>query len=146
MDIQTIFSTLSLLGVGGIIGSYLRALWDQRRETKLKNREINENKYQSTLVFMRCVLDPESIEEFNIDDPRVLDIKKADKETVREFAKKRLREFYFNSLLYSSDEVLVTFKSFLQNPSEENFFKTAVVMRKDLWGKTKINIERLSLK
>ena len=60
MDIQTIVSALGLLGIGGIIGSYFQHLLNQRRDTELKIQQINENRYRSTLVYMRCLLKPES--------------------------------------------------------------------------------------
>jgi hypothetical protein len=37
-------------------------------------------------------------------------------------------------------------KEFIKNPTEANFMKSAIAMRKDLWKKkTKANLETLSL-
>ncbi|MBU4373893.1 MAG: hypothetical protein KJ714_05525 [Euryarchaeota archaeon] len=69
MDFQTIFSTLGLLGVGGAIGSYIQHLLNQKRETELRIQNLNENKYRSTLIFMRCILKPENVNQFDINDP-----------------------------------------------------------------------------
>ncbi|MFZ3060796.1 MAG: hypothetical protein WA102_13800 [Candidatus Methanoperedens sp.] len=144
MDFQTIFSTLGLLGVGGAIGSYIQHLLNQKRETELRIQTLNETKYRSTLVFMRCFLKPENRNHFHTDDPHMQELKN-DKE-VKEYANKKLIEFYYISLLYASDDVIIKMKEFMENPTEANFMKTAISMRNDLWKKgTKINPQILSL-
>jgi len=146
MDYETVFSVFASLGVGGIIGSYLQNLWHQRGETESKVRSLNEGQYRSTLIFMRCVLRPESIGEFDIPDPRVREVKERDRDEIIRYANTRLVEFYYNSLLYSSDRVLLEMKDFIKNPTETAFMKTAVAMRKELWGReTKVDLESLSL-
>ena len=146
MDIQTIISAVGLLGVGGIIGSYFQHLFNQKRETELKIQQINENRYRSTLVYMRCLLNPKSLPHFQIEDKHIYKLKTS--EAIKKYAKEKIIEYYYNGFLYASDNVLVNIKQFLQNPSELNFTKTAVSMRKDLWkkGKTKINAKDFALK
>jgi len=144
MDYEILLSVLASLGMGGIIGSYLQNLWHQRGETESKVQNLTEGKYQSTLIFMRCVLKPESVREFNIVDKRVYELKERDK--IRDFARTRLVEFYYNSLLYSSDRVLVEMKDFIKNPTETAFMRAALAMRKELWKReTKVDLESLSL-
>lgn len=144
MDIQIIISVLGLLGIGGIIGGYLQHLWNQKGETELRIQSLNENKYRSTLVFMRCILKPENVNQFHIEDSNIQNLK--DDKEVKEYAKKKLIEFYYHSLLYASDEVLMKIKEFMRNPTETNFMETAISMRKDLWKKgTKIDLNALSL-
>jgi hypothetical protein len=144
MDIQTIVSVLGLLGVGGIIGSYLQHLWNQKRETELRIQSLNENKYRSTLVFMRCVLKPANVNQFHIDDPNMQILK--NKEEVKKYAMIKLTEFYYNSILYASDDVLKKLKQFINKPSESKFMETAIAMIKDLWKKgTNIELKTLSL-
>lgn len=145
MDIQTIISVLGLLGIGGIIGSYFQHLWNQKRETELRIQSLNENKYRSTLVFMRCVLKPENISQFNIEDPNMQHLK--NKEDIKKYAFAKLTEFYYNSILYASDDVLRKFKNFMNEPSETGFMETAIAMRRNLWKKgTRIELKTLSLK
>jgi hypothetical protein len=144
MDIQTIISVLGLLGIGGIIGSYLQHLWNRKRETESRIQNLNENKYRSTLVFMRCVLKPENVEQFNIEDPNIQKLRNTNE--IKEYAKTKLIEYYYNSILYASDEVLRKIKQFIDSPSESNFMKTAIAMREDLWKKkTKSDLKTLSL-
>ncbi|MDO8633743.1 MAG: hypothetical protein Q7K34_00430 [archaeon] len=145
MDLQTIISILSLLGLGGIIGGYIQHLLNQRKETELRIQSLNEDKYRSTLVFMRCVLKPENMNQFNIHDPHMQSLKK--KEEIKKYAMEKLTEFYYNSILYASDGVLRKFKQFMIEPSEYNFMESAIAMRKDLWKKgTKIKLNQISLK
>jgi len=144
MEVETIITVLTSLGIGGFIGSYLQHLWHQKGETELRIQSLNEGKYRSTLIFMRCVLRPESVKQFDIPDPHIKTLKSSS--DVKKFAEERLIEFYYNSLLYAPDEVLTAMKKFIKNPSEAVFMKTAIAMRKDLWKKkTKASLEMLSL-
>jgi hypothetical protein len=144
MEVETIIAVLSSLGIGGFIGSYLQHLWSQKRETELRIQSLNVGHYTSTLVFMRVVMHPENVSQFHIEDPNFLKLREIS--DVKDYAKQKMVEFYYSSLLYAPDEVLATMKAFMKNPTETNFMKTATAMRKDLWKKkTKANLETLSL-
>jgi len=146
MDIETIFTILASLGIGGIVGSYLQHLWNQKRETESKIQTLNVKHYESTLVWMRIVLNPKMVDHFNVgrEDPILSQITNANE--IRYLAKKRLNEFYYSSVLFSPDEVLKEMKKFILNPTEETFIKSAIAMRKDLWKKkTRVALETLSL-
>lgn len=87
---------------------------------------------------------PENVSQFHVEDPNFLKLK--DIGDVKDYAKQKMVEFYYSSLLYAPDEVLTAMKEFLRNPTETNFMKSAITMRKDLWKKkTKANLESLSL-
>jgi hypothetical protein len=147
MDIETILiSVLGSLGISGLIGIYLQHLWTQKREIESKIQSLNVKHYELTLVFMRIVLDPKKIDHFNVarEDPVISRLTNAHE--IGYFARNRLIEFYYTSVLFYSDEVLNAIKEFLQNATEDTFMKTAVAMRKDLWKKkTKIDSKMLSL-
>lgn len=157
---QTIITLIGYMGIGGIIGGiivgHLQYRWNKKTELykihwtrfseiELKTRTLNENKYRSILVFMRCVIKPENANQFNIDDPNIQKLKNENE--IKEYAKNKLIEFYYNSLLYASDEVLGKIKQFIYTPSESNFIQTAIEMRKDLWKneRTEINEKNLAL-
>jgi len=145
MDIQTILPFIGVLGLGGAIGAYIQHLLNKQRETDTKIQNLNVGKYQSDLVFMRCVLKPENVAQFHINDPNIEKLKTT--KDVQEYAQEKLCECYYSSLLYSSDEVLVNLKEFVENPTEANFTNTALSMRKDLWGKrTHLTPDDFSLK
>lgn len=134
MSIEVVLSILGLLGIGGIIGGYFQYLWNHKRDSELKIQELNENKYRSVLVFMRCVLKPENADQFDINDPYFP--KKSPNDVIRNYAKRKLTEFYYDSILYASDNVIKAENAFLADPTELTFFKVAVAMRKDLWNKS----------
>lgn len=56
MDVQIIFSGLGLLGIGGIIGAYIKNLLDKRKELDFKLNEINEDKFRSILGLYEYVI------------------------------------------------------------------------------------------
>lgn len=144
MEVETIITVLTSLGIGGFIGSYLQHLWNQKQETESRIQNLNVGHYTSTLVFMRIVMHPENVKQFDVKDPNFLVLKH--REEVEHYAKQKMVEFYYSSLLYAPDEVLTTMKEFMKNPTEVNFMKSAIAMRKDLWKKrTEANLESLSL-
>lgn len=143
MAIPTTIEVLGLLGVGGIIGAYFKSLWDKKKEIDLQSQNIKELRYRSTLIFMRCFLKPKSLQQFDIDDPEIRKLKR--EEEIKKHCRSKLIEFYYNSVLYAPDKVLSNIKCFIENPSEVNFMKTANSMRKDLWGKSKMNIADFTL-
>ncbi len=52
---------------------------------------------------------------------------------------KEIEAELLNSVLFANDDVIKTLADFSKNPSKGAYIKTAVAMRKDLWGKkTKI--------
>jgi hypothetical protein len=141
MNIESIISILGLLGIGGVIGGYFQYSLKQKGEIELKIQGLNENKYRSMLVYMRCLLKPENISQFNIDDPNISKVKS---ENVGKYLAEKLVEYYYNSILYASDEVLVSLKQFIDKPTESSFIETAMAMRRDLWKKqTKLHLKDL---
>lgn len=55
------------------------------------------------------------------------------------YASEKLKEYYYQSLLYASDAVLMSFKQFLIESNRANYILTAQKMRRSLWGyKTKL--------
>ncbi|MFA5293473.1 MAG: hypothetical protein WC496_10620 [Phycisphaerae bacterium] len=134
MNIQTIISIVGLLGIGSLIGTYFTAIFEKRKVYDIKNHEIKENRYRSTLVWMRILLNPENINQFELNDPYVPRTK--DIETIKKYTFAKLKEFYYNSLLYASDGVLQKIRLFCDTPNETNYFQTALEMRKNLWDKS----------
>ena len=140
MDIETIqlsISIIGLFGIGGIIGAYLQHILEKRNLIGLEIRKITENRYRTTLIMMRIFLKPNAIEQFDLEGHN-FPVKSSESE-IKEYAFKRITEFYYNSLLYASDDVLICLKKFLQKPSEDTFVETAVAMRYDVWAINKRN-------
>jgi len=140
MDIQTILSILGLLGIGGVIGSYIQYVLNQKGDITKEVRTLNEDKYRSVLIFMRCILDPSVVNQFGFSnkDEDNLNRIKGDTEKIIAYAKLKLKEYYYHSFLYASDNVINEIENFMKAPSEDNFIKVANAMRKDLWNKSKV--------
>ncbi|HDL01389.1 MAG TPA: hypothetical protein ENH23_04070 [candidate division Zixibacteria bacterium] len=66
MNIEIIISILTLLGVGSVLGTLIKSKSDKNRDEESRISVILENRYRSTLVFMRIFLQPESIDHFDI--------------------------------------------------------------------------------
>lgn len=121
--IQTILSALTLLGVGGILGGYISYLLDKKKEREFKVLEQKERRYKSCLLYMDAYFEPKNIKYLSSRQP---DIDSA--EDVIEYLK---MEFY-EMMLYASKDVIMSVKSFIENPVRENFLKTILSMRQDL--------------
>jgi|GEM_PF-3589169 len=81
---------------------------------------------------MRCFLKPNITKQFQIDDPSFpFNASESEK---KDYAINKIIEFYYNSLLYASDDVLFCIKKFIRNPSEHAFIETAIAMRYDIWA------------
>lgn len=130
---ESVINIAVMLGVGGVLGSYITHLLGKKAELDRASRDFRENKYRSSLVWMRCVIAPERIEHFNIEGPIIQG--SSTSEDIKKYACERLEEFYYNSLLYAPDAVNIAFKTFADCPSENLFVELAIAMRKDLWGK-----------
>jgi|SRR5208337_4069100 len=145
MDITEILSILSLLGVGGIVGGYIQYLLNKKSQIELEIRQSNILRYHTISLLMRCVINPEKTQSISFAGWKIPDNKT--KEEIQELAAEKLLEFYYNSFLFASDDVLASLKNFIQNPDERKFTETAVAMRKELWKISKNrDIESYALK
>jgi hypothetical protein len=130
MDVETfqvIISVLGLFGIGGVIGAYIQHLFDKQKQIGVEIRKIKEERYRSTLVHMRLMLNPERINQFIFEKNEI-------QSTTKECENEKVIEYYYNSLLYATDEVLICLKEFIRDPNENAFSETAIAMRNDLWG------------
>ncbi|MHC5061665.1 MAG: hypothetical protein ACYTFK_11355 [Planctomycetota bacterium] len=130
---ESIISVVGILGIGSLFGAWLTHVLGKKAELDRASRDIRENKYCSSLVWMRCFIAPERIKHFNIEEPYIKEI--STPEDVKKYSREKLEEFYYNSLLYAPDSVNIAFKNFIDCPSENLFIELAIAMRKDLWGK-----------
>jgi hypothetical protein len=133
MTAESIFSVVGALGVGSILGGYLTRLWGRKDELERDSRTFRENRYRSSLVWMRCYIAPERLKHFDINDPNIIAL--STPEDVKNYSRAKLEEFYYNSLLYAPDFVNIAFKKFIESPNEKLFIELAIAMRNDLWGK-----------
>lgn len=137
VTIQTIFSALTLLGVGGIVGGYITFLLDKKKELEFRRLEQKEKRYKSCLLYMDVFFEPKNIKYLS---SRQSDIDNA--QDVIEY----LKAEYHEMLVYASKDVILSVKAFIEKPNRENFLKTVLSMRQDLWvKKNDLNIEDVSI-
>lgn len=126
MDYSSIFSAI----LGGSIVVLVQFVLDRRKERYTSLKNLTEERYRSTLVFMKCSFDFTKKKYFH--DPNPLSSEK-------EYLEKVI-EYYYHGLLYLPDDVLLRMKEFIKTPNQSNFIRVAKSMRKDLWGmRTKLS-------
>ena len=136
MNFVTIITSL---GSGGIKASFINHLLNKNKELNIQLNQINEEKYRTLLIHMSCVLD--------IKNRKYFIIKKDCKEDDQNYYFNCVKEYYYHSLLYSPDFIIMGLKKFIENPNKEFFVEFAKSMRKDLWGKkTKLEAKDLLLR
>ncbi len=116
--------------IGGIFGSIITYLvkffFDKNKERFLSELQQKEKRYKCTMIFMECYLHPKNI--------KFLQAKSPENQTVKDI-KETLKVEYAETLLFAPDDVVRSLKSFIESPSEEKYYETIKLMRKDLWGK-----------
>lgn len=120
---------IGLIGVllGGISVALLQSSLEKKNQININLNKIMEDKYKSLLIFMSCSLDIKKKRYFTLNE-------QIPNKTSEDYMN-QIKEYYYHSLLYSPDSVIKALKNFILNPCKENFIKTAIEMRKDLWNK-----------
>ncbi|MFA5359488.1 MAG: hypothetical protein WC349_00805 [Patescibacteria group bacterium] len=135
MDYSSILSAL----IGGTVAIFVKYFFDKRKEDYFNLNKIMEDKYRSLLIFMACSLDIKKKKHFTLSEQYPA-------ESEKEYLEK-VKEYYYHSLLYSPDEVLLKLKKFIQDPTQGNYIEVAKAMRKDLWRrKTKLTEKDIIIK
>ena len=97
------------------------------------------------MVWMRCLLYPDKARLFSFEGKALPE--NLSTSDIKELAKNKVVEYYYNTLLYGSDDVLAKLKNFIQTPSDASFTETAVAMRNELWKiKKSLKIELYTIK
>ncbi len=135
--VQTIFSALTLIGVGGIVGGYMTYLLDKKKEREFKVLEQKEKRYKSCLLYMDAFFQPKNI--------KYLSSRQPDIDNTRDIIAYLEMEFH-EMMLYASKDVIFSVKAFIENPDRDNFLKTILAMRKDLSTKRDdLDLEKIKL-
>ncbi len=126
MTIENALSALGLLGIGGAMGTYLRILWERRNAALLHKQEFKEARFKCIIILMYSIIDFDkhrSALEQHRPNLRSCD------DVIEE-----LKAEWHNAILFASDEVLEAAHAFIHEPSAANFKRSALAMRRDLWG------------
>jgi hypothetical protein len=145
MEIITNITTiLSLVGVGTLVGIIIKYFLDIKKEKRLQNQKIKEDKYRSTVVYMRSYLNPEHVTRgfYHFSDPSISNLSG---ENLKLRLLENIKENYFEILLYASDDVILSIKDFIKDPSKKNWLQTIISMRKDLWSDAKLRLKDIEI-
>lgn len=118
--------------LGGIVGTFIKGYFDKRNSIELSHKEITKENYKSLLIFMACALDIEKRRYFSLHE-------QVPNKTSQDYLN-QLKEYYYHSLLYSNDNVILALREFIKTPTTENYINVAKEMRMELWKK-KTSIE-----
>jgi hypothetical protein len=135
-DFQSVIAVLSLIGLGGIVGSFITFRLNKSKELEFKVREQKEKRYKSCLLYMDAFFKPENIKYLSSRQPDI-----DSEKDVLEY----LRMEYHEMVVYASAEVIGSVKEFIDNPTRERFLNAILMMRKDLWNKNDLEISELLL-
>lgn len=134
MEPQTVISVLGLLGIGGAVSAYVTHYMQRKLAEHGKSQEFKETRYKCIILLMHAYQNPDK--ELKHLNERGYSLE--GKDDLAEL----LRTELINAYLFASDDFLFSFEEFIKKPTQENLKKTALCMRKDLWGlKTKLKYE-----
>lgn len=120
-------SLLTAVGLGGILGAYFQARFQQRAQISQHEHELKQKRYLCILMIMIAKLRPaDGIVKLRGYRPDLQNIEDVDEELTAEL---------FNGFIYASDGVMESLSAFIRQPSDKTLVATAVAMRRDLWDK-----------
>lgn len=138
MDATQIFTTILSGLIGGILATFFKSYLDKKTQVELSKQKINEDKYKSLLIFMACALDINKKQYFNLSE-QVPNLTQEDYIM-------QIKEYYYHSILYSSDDVIINLKRFIEDPTKDNYVNVAKAMRYDIWNKkTNLTFDQIKL-
>lgn len=112
-----------LLGLGGILGTYVNKFRDGRNDLRIRMQEFKEMRYNYVILMMYAALDFEK----NINGL---------KEYGRDFTSfeeliDELKAEWHSMLLFASDDVLREIQVFIKDVNRDNFYRASAAMRND---------------
>ena len=126
MSFEIVISALVALGVGGLLGYYVQYILQHKKDIESDVHKLKRERYGSILIQMLTILEPKQLVKTQKIRPDFKDI--AD-------IKDELRTEILNSIIFASDDVIVSMLEFLHEPDQKTYIDAALAMRKDLWGK-----------
>lgn len=126
MNFEAVSSALGLIGVSGLVSSYLTTIWQRRSAFEQKKEEFKFTRYKATIVLMFGHLQGErSISQLNKYGRTF--------QTSTEILEE-VKVEWLNMVLFASDAVMRELQEFILNPTDESYFRAALAMRRDLQG------------
>lgn len=124
---DTIAATLTLLGVGTVIGAWGKSRFEGRREILKQQQDFKFTRYKCLILLMHAALD------FEKHNQALREHGGRNFQTQKDLMDE-LEAEHINMLLFADKKTQELVSSFIQNPSSDLLKKTALAMRKDLWS------------
>ncbi|KXK09312.1 MAG: hypothetical protein UZ20_WS6002000620 [candidate division WS6 bacterium OLB21] len=137
MNNELLIAIISSLGLGGI-ASALITQWINKDKNIQESKKIQmQKRYLAIMILMFAFLDPKKqLKKLSSHRPDINNLQDL---------KNELELETLNSLIFANDSVVKALNEFTKNPTKQNYIKTVVSMRRDLWGgKTKVTLEDLN--
>jgi hypothetical protein len=119
-------SMLTALGVSGFTAAFFQHRFEHQNQIRGLEHDLKEKRYKAINILMLALLDPEHMKQ-QVNELRP-DLRNID-DIVKE-----LRTEMLNGILFASDDVVRSLGEFIAQPTHDRYIKTAVSMRRDLWG------------
>jgi len=123
--ISAVVSMLTALGVSGLLVAFFQHRFEHQKQVRGLEHDLKEKRYKAINILMLTLLDPAGLVHIKDHRPDLGNIDDVVKE---------LRTEMLNSFLFASDDVIRSLTEFIAQPAHDRYIKTAVSMRKDLWG------------
>ena len=138
MSLEIAISLLTAIGIGSILGAFFQSRFEHQKQIREQEHELKHRRYGAILILMLTKLDPKTgLPHTRAFRPDLKDLSDVDKEIETEL---------LNGVLFASDGVIRAMAEFIRNPGYLAYIRTAVAMRKDLWGrKTSVDEQVLSV-
>lgn len=138
MTVQEIISAIGLIGLGGLLKSWLDFFVSDRKRKSETKQQFKETRFKAIILLIHALVN------YNTEKGKLL-ILRPDIKSEAELFNEIYTE-WINMTLYASDKVIFTMKNFLKTPSKKSFNEAILAMRKDLYGiKTNIRPDDLLL-
>lgn len=123
---QNIISAIGLIGIGAIIKSLIDSVLKKRETRSQTQLEFKDIRYKAIILLANAMLDFEKHKPELHKHNRPFESK--------EQLLDELKVERNNMILFASDNVILAINEFISGSDEDNFYRLAIAMRKDLYG------------
>ena len=137
MTTEEIINTIALIGLGGIFKSIYDSYSENKKKINEKRHQFKEPRYKAILLLLYALLYyDKQAEKLKRHRPDIQSKEDLIDEVKVECA---------NMILFASDEVILAMKDFIKDVNSNNYTKTALAIRKDLYElKTKLTPQNIN--
>jgi hypothetical protein len=126
MTTQEIIGAIGLIGIGGLLKSLIDYLIEGRKKRTEAQHQFKETRFKPIILLLN------SLAHYDREKDKLVrhrpDLK------TKEDLVNELKTEWTNMILFASDNVIETMRDFIEEPNENNFNRTILAMRTDLYG------------